>query len=593
MKKYAFLFLNSSWMTFTLLILSCCSSGDNNTNPKPEPIPGNGKILMFISKEQTYYSEYKVMLEALQAYGYSVDVRSSATGTAGVYSSTGNINEAGNQTPGATYAQFTAQFQNAFGKSWNDSWNATPATVPLNGRIQDVANMSGYDALVIPGGTGAIEYRRDDVYAAQGTVSAADVQAAAEKLNALALEALSAGKPVMALCHGASLPAFFKITETGESLLKGQYATGFPEAATAAELANLQVIYREDDRVTVSSPNTAFNDAGAGDFKIITTKDWYAQSVSYAARTLLNVLTSYPSKAQRETAVSVLILHGGELDPLNCASTNKNNDVPCNYGGGADLPADYTDLRDLLAANSPADPYTINVDDWNLFSGAPTYNQLKEYDVVIFFKHWSSGVTTALENALIDYADDGGGVIALHHGLYNEDAGSLNKNLLVNNLFGAGADDSGFGATRENYRLFSTNYGHFVSTYGISLAANPSLTAPAWSTSVPSGANISFSYYPNFEIYDELYNNMTFVGGQSFGRGVNQVTPIFSNAENAAPSGQAHTSGFVKLFNPGGDASIGRLAYFQAGERPESFAINHPYAQVIRNAVIWAAYGKQ
>ena len=31
------------------------------------------------------------------------------------------------------------------------------------------------------------------------------------------------------------------------------------------------------------------------------------------------------------------------------------------------------------------------------------------------------------KNALVTYADDGGGVIALHHGLYNESEDVLNK----------------------------------------------------------------------------------------------------------------------------------------------------------------------
>lgn len=596
MKTYTMYFPNLLWSLLIVITAGC--SGSDSKDPDPEPIPGGGTILMFISKEQTYYSEYKIMLEALQAAGYTVDVRSAASGTAAVYSVTGNIDGAGNQTPGATYAQFTTQFQNDFGKSWNASWNATPATVPVNGRIQDVVNMSSYDALVIPGGTGANDYRRDEVYAAQGAVSAADVQAAAEKLNALAIEALLAGKPVMALCHGASLPAFFKIPETGESLLKGQYATGFPEAATANTLISLGANYREPDRVTVSSPNTDFVDSGAGDYKVITTKDWYAQSVAYGARTLLNLLSSYPSKAQREANTSVLILHGGMVNAGNCGATNKANDVPCNYGNdNANLPVDYTQVRDLLIANSPNDNYVITVDDWNLLTeGAPTYNDLKAYDVVLFFKHWSSGVTTAFEDALVDYADDGGGVVGLHHALYNESEGSLNKNILVNQLFGAASTNVGFVLPAlEPYRLFVSNYGHFIATYGVSLAGNASLTTPAsWSGNMPpSGSNLSYSYYQNFPLYDELYHNLAFVAGQSFGRSVNQITPIFSNAETNASASQVHTAGFVKLFNPSGNSTIGRVVYFQAGERKESVNINSVYGQVVRNAVVWAAQGNK
>lgn len=584
------------------MFVSCSKSSDDNPDPDPDPGPNPmlGNILMFISKEQTYYSEYKITLEALQAAGYTVDVRSAGTGTADVYTFSGDIDDNNNQTSGATYNDFTTQFQASFGEAWNPAWNATPGSVPLDGRIQDVADMTSYDALVIPGGSGALAYRLDNTYEAQGDVNAEEVQAAAEKLNELAIEALSAGKPVMALCHGASIPAFFRVPGTSNSLLQGQYATGFPLPEpgiddTATALANLGVNYRAEDRVTISSPNTAFNDNAMGDYKIITTRDWYSQSVAHGVRTLLNVLDSYPSKAQLENTIDVLILHGGEVDPGDCGTGNKANDVPCNHGGGADLPADFTHLRDLLLANSPSDNFDINISELNLFDEIPTYNELSQYDAVVFFKHWASGVTTALQNALIDYADDGGGVVALHHAVYNAPEGELNKDLLVNQLFGivsgVGVDVSN--AALRNYNLFAVNYGHFVSTYGISLAGTSSLEAPgSWSGNAPdAAANLSFSSYQNFGIYDELYNNIIFTSGQTLGRAVNEITPLFSNNVNGFPNPVSHTSGFVKLYNPSGDGSIGRVAFFQPGERRESMTVNHRYGQVIRNAVVWAAQG--
>lgn len=583
----------------TVILFTACHSDDPapnpNPGPDPEPNPVTGNILMFISKDQTYYSEYKISLEALQAAGYTVDVRSAGEGTASVYTLSGDIDDVNNQTAGATYNDFTAQFQASFGAPWNAAWNATPATVPLDGNIQDVDGMAAYDALVIPGGTGANAYRMDDDYADQGDVTAEEVQAAAEKLNDLAIEALMAGKPVMALCHGASLPAFFKVPGTANSLLEGQEATGYPEPETAVTLSDLGVNFRAEDRVTVTSPNPAFNDNGMGDYKLATTRDWYTQSVTYAMRTLLNMMRTYPSQAQMENNISVLILHGGAVDPGNCGAGNKANDIPCNYGGGADLPADFTSISDLLTANSPADNYNISVDEMNLFNTTPTYDDLVQYDVVVFFKHWSSGVTTALQNALIDYADNGGGVIGLHHAVYNEPEGPLNKDILTEQLFSV-ESAPGVGLVLTNYSMVSTNYGHFISTYGINLAGdNPAMVTPdPWFSNFPSSAaNLSYSYYQNFGIYDEVYANMMFTGGQTFGRGVNQVTPLFSNnlPVATAPASQLHTSGFVKLFDPSGDGSMGRVVFLQPGERRENFTVNHRYGQVIRNAVVWAAYG--
>jgi putative intracellular protease/amidase len=566
-------------------------------------------ILMFVSHDSTYYSEYIVMRKALEASGFTVDVRSSASGQALLYMSPSNttIDATAATLPGGSYAQFTQQFQNMFGAAWDPALNSYATLTTVDGRIQDVPNMNTYRALVVVGGKGALQYRVDGTYSSQVNgvrqVSAADVQSASEKLNQLALDALSNGKPVMAQCHSASIPVFWRIPATsgtgaetiGFSLLKNQSATGFPEAATTTTLSTLGVTLRTNDRVTISSPHSSFNDSGNGDFKIITTRDWYPQTVAHAARTLVNILQTHVPVSAQPTSTSVLILHGGAVDPSNCGPANRANDVPCNHGTGANLPADYTDLQNLLNANSPNDDYSFQVTSLNLTGSLPfnntnsteVFNYLNQFDVVLFFKHWSTGVTAALQNAMVSYADGGGNILALHHGLYNDIDGALNKNIIVNQLFGAESAQSGWAASLTNYHLFSTNYGHFISTYGISLTNASESPAPWNSNSLSSAANASYSFYHNLDIYDELYNNMSFVAGQTFGRGVGQITPVFSNDLNVP--GQCHTSGFVKRFNPTADASEGKLAYFIGGERKESININHRYGQIIRNAVVWLA----
>lgn len=567
-------------------------------------------ILMFVSHLQTYYSEYIVMKKALEVSGYTVEVRSSANVPASLYMLPvqTTISATAATLPGGSHLQFTQQFLNLFGTSWDESLDSYPATIPVGGRIQDVADMGAYRALIVVGGLGALAYRVDGSYQTQGAVSAADVEAAALKLNSLALNALSTGKPVMAQCHSASLPVFWRIPGTtgagvetlGYSLLKGQPATGFPEPETLTTLQPFGVVYRatnnnDGDRITIASPHESFNDNGHGDYKILTTRDWYPQTVAHAARTLLNILETYPTKQQATTARTVLILHGGTLNSSNCSSANRTNDIPCNYGNGAaDLPADYTDLQSLLA-DSPNDDYILTVTQSNISAaGFPAsqqdiLNYLDDYDVVIFYKHWSTGVTNAMLNAIVTYTDNGGGLLALHHGLYNDLDGAQNKDILVNQLFGAESapwtslDDG----TRLTYRFFSTNYGHFISTNCINLTpGNLSLPAPApWAvTSLNAKANASFSYYQNFQLYDELYDNMVFKPGVVFGRGVNEITPLFSNDQN--PSAQAHVAGFVKTFNQTG-SDVGRVAYLQPGERKENYAQSSIYGQVIRNAIVW------
>lgn len=566
-------------------------------------------VLMFVAHEDTYYSEYVVMRKTLEAAGYTVEVRSASAQPASIYMIPNgtDIEATANTLAGSNYTQFTQKFADLTGATWQTAWNATPTFENVTGAIQDVNDMSNYAALVIVGGTGALAYRIDGTYSSQGTaareLSAATIQAAAEKLNALALEALAAGKPVMAQCHGSSLAPFWRIPNTsgpgaeilGYSLLKDQYATGFPDGQTPVDLASLNVNFRAEDRVCISSPHSSFVHNGNADYKIITTRDWYPQTVLYAAQTLMNIIETYPTQTQQEAVKQVLILHGGAVDVNNCHYTNRANDIPCNYGGGANLPADYTDIVNLLNANSANDNYDFVVTDLNL-TGTLPYNAnnqaeiltyLNQFQTVIFFKHWSTGITTALQNALVQYADEGGGVIALHHGLYNDIDGSLNKDILVSQLFGAQSAMNTWSANLTNYQLFSTNHGHFISSFGINYDAAAQAPAAWGGSSLLAGTNASYSYYSPFAIYDELYNNMSFEAGQTFGTEVNEITPIFSN--NQTPSSQVHTSGFVKLFNPALDATVGKVVYFEVGERKESININHRYGQAVRNAVVWAA----
>lgn len=567
-------------------------------------------VLLFVSHEQTYYSEYIVMRKTLEANGYTVDVRSASNMPASFYMIPNgtDIVATANTLNGSSYNDFISKFNDLTGSTWQQAWNTMPAFENVNGDIQSVSNMQLYDALIVVGGLGVLDYRVDGTYNSQGSgvrlLSSAIVQAAALKLNNLAIEAVLAGKPVLTQCHGASLAPFWRIPGTsgpgaealGFSLLKNQVATGFPEQQTATDYSSLQVIYRPDDRVSIASPHESLVHNDNANSKIITTRDWYPQTVLHAAQALLNILNTYPSKASREAEVKVLILHGGAIDINNCAATNRNNDIPCNYGNGANLPADFNDIVGLLNANSVNDNFQFTVTHLNLSGVLPfnnnnqpaILNYLQQFHTVVFFKHWSTGITNELQNALVQFADAGGGVVGLHHALYNDIDGSWNKNILVNQLFGAQSAMITWSANRTNFQLLPTNLGHFVSSYGVNYSA--AVSSPnAWvGNSLPSSSNATFSTYPVISVFDELYNNMQFVAGQTFGKGVNQITPIFSN--NQSPSSQVHTSGFVKLFNPSVDATTGRVAYFIVGESKQSFNIlSSSYAQVIRNSVVWAA----
>ncbi len=582
-----------------------------------------GTILMFVSAEDVYYSEYIVMKRALEVSGYQVDVRSARGDSVSVYLTPyANIEAVANDNSAIgsslyTYNQFLQQFQSLFDSSWNGLLNTIPAYVPVNGSIQNVVNMSAYKGLVVVGGTGAIAYRVDGNYSSQGfgarLIPADSVMAAALKLNALAVEALMQAKPVIAQCHASSLPVFWRVPGTsgpgvefiGLSLLKGSFAAGFPEPQTADTLLAYDVTYRVNDRVTVANPSSFLQDNGSGDGKLITTRDWYPQTIAHAARTFLNIIETYPDIADLYQPKSVLILHGGIVDVFNCNAGNRNNDIPCNYQylPGNNIPADYNDISSLLSANSPNDTFIFNVSQLNLTGSLPyngavkdsIKNYLKQFDAIVFYKHWSTGVSDQLQLALKEYADEGGGILALHHGLYNDSdwASTFNKNILVQQVFGAQSYWNGWSATAPTtYSLYHTDYGHFITTYGITPASSLQTPAAWLSNPNPAVSNLSFSYYQRFTVYDEIYNNMAFISGQTFGRNANEINVLLSNAAPGfSPASQCHTSGFIKRFNPSLDNSEGRVAYFQPGERKENLAALQPYHQLIRNAVFWVSGG--
>ncbi|HPN71331.1 MAG TPA: hypothetical protein PLZ32_17510, partial [Saprospiraceae bacterium] len=110
-------------------------------------------VLLFVSYAETYYTEYIVMYEALTASGYFVDVRSAGVGNASTYTIGGDVVAQANGLDGSSYAHFQTQFINMFSIPWNAALNAVPATIPVNGSIQNVPSMQNYKALVIAGGT--------------------------------------------------------------------------------------------------------------------------------------------------------------------------------------------------------------------------------------------------------------------------------------------------------------------------------------------------------------------------------------------------------------------------------------------------------
>ena len=581
---------------YTLLLLLVALFGLQPVHQRPAqasataaPAADPPRILIFVAYNETWWSEFKVSYEAFLAAGYAVDVVSSAPGFANSYGN--SIADDANVI--SSYDAFAAQFEASFGAPWFSGWN-TPQPIPLDGRIQDIPDLSGYVALVIPGGTGVPAYRYDGDYNGFGpaghAVTAAEAQAAALKLNALINEALQTGKPVGVECHGSSVAPFARVPGTagqgfdglGRSVLDGYYATGFLDSDTTFYYDQLGVSYLAE-KLVLDGPEAAdYNGLPSARDLILTTEDWYPQTSSYFARTLLNMLASYPTPAQRGAALDVLVFGGDE---------------PAHY---APAPARYTDLVALL--NASDDEFAINAMGTNNPADITLANLLA-YDVLLYFRH--DQVDQAVQNAVRSYVDQGGGLVGLHHAIYNQGQG---KGTIVN-LFGgelpstvALNDEMGLQYYGESNRLLNVNLGEFISSYGTHL--QDGITAsreytPALALSPlpnPNDDGESSEGYFHFTIPadDELYLGNRFLPGVVFGREVNQINRLFANDRFVAGSSNPNNShydawGWTRLYDNDGDGTIGRIAYLQPGETVANTLAHTVYRQVVKNAVVWAA----
>ncbi len=287
---------------------------DGTTEGSGSPPSGN-RVLMYVAYNNTWWPEYKVMLEGLRAAGYEVDVRSS-TVDAIARSYGDRVDEPTPGVPGADpipYEAFTAQFEASFGVPWQPQWNE-PGTIALDGRIQD-ANMADYAALVFPGGSGSQFSRYDGQYEDLPSPDdpahvspAADIASAAVAINELVVAALVQGSPVLAVCHAGPTPGFARIPGTegsgpdglGRSLLEGRQATGFPleieifgaAGDVAEQYQALGIEFLPEQAVVVDGPGVDLDGDGRPDGAglVVTGRSWYPEEVAEGLRVMLDVL---------------------------------------------------------------------------------------------------------------------------------------------------------------------------------------------------------------------------------------------------------------------------------------------------------------
>ena len=288
--------------------------GDSGSDGPVEPPVGDARVLMFVGFNQTWWPEYKVMREGLEAAGYEVDVRSS-TADAVAHSYGDRVDEV---TPGLdgvdpiAYGAFEDLFAANFGVSWDPAWNE-PGTIPLDGRIQD-AVIDDYVAVVFPGGSGSQFTRYDGDYVAlpnetgfpEHVSPREDIASAAAAINDLVIGALVRDLPVLAVCHAGPTPGFARVPGTegqgpdglGRSLLDGRSATGFPldievfgaVGDVADQYAALGIEFRPQQVVVVDGPGIDLDGDGDldGEGLVVTARSWYPEEVALGLRAMLD-----------------------------------------------------------------------------------------------------------------------------------------------------------------------------------------------------------------------------------------------------------------------------------------------------------------
>ncbi|HAS38930.1 MAG TPA: hypothetical protein DCS93_00555 [Microscillaceae bacterium] len=569
------------------------------SDPEPPQNPPLGNVLIFAA-DSNYYSETRPIISALNALGYTTEVRTASGNPAFSYLIPSNSTLDNQVAPGSNIGAFQAYYQNLTGQAWDNALNINPGSTPSAGSILDVPNPDNYVAFIILGGSGITNYALDGSYVdfPFAGLNATQVQTVAEHISTLAGAFVNQGKPFTGVCHGSQTGVHCRVPDgspdpiNSPSLWEGGSAAGFPlyPDYIQGRYDALGVTYVADLIVGVAMPTSQFTPAVPGGY-LLTQRDWYITSSLKTVETLHNLLQSTPINLTN--TVNVVLLHGGPVTLGNCGAGNYENDVPCNH---PHMPADHTNVEALLNANSPQDDFTFNVISLNLNNPASlpfdpnNEQQVLDYlvanaDGLYMFKHWTRYLPDATQNAIARFVQEHGrGVFSNHHGLYNQfdNVVATDKTILVN-LFGAQSSVAGFGLSLGNQTIHNVTP-HFINTYGLHLLDSSSLFFNG--TGASSAINL-VGRTAAFTIDDEVYNNMSFEAGVSFGNHTNGILPIM--ATNALVGNQGLTTGFTR--EVGGTTENGKLAYIQVGERQEHYdlASGSPIPQMFRNALYWVS----
>jgi hypothetical protein len=284
---------------------------------------------------------------------------------------------------------------------------------------------------------------------------------------------------------------------------------------------------------------------------IITGRD--PVSTDYFASTLITMLTTFPSKVQREQKRSVVVFGGDE---------------PWRYGMPYEKVARHTDIATKLtstelpfSAIATADEFALSTYLTTTLPTSPSFT-----NAIIYFRMNSVPSQTDLDAKLVTYVQAGGALLVLHHGLYNESG----KKTGLMNLTG-GEIPSSITATEMLYpgpnRLLNTNLGHFATTYKLQPETVVTYTDTTSPSSIGRINNVSNSYLSFSITPDELITSLSLSPSA-------QATPLFAN--DYAINGDANrTVAWVRSYGNG------KVAFYEPGERNDTALANESWQAII------------
>lgn len=484
------------------------------------------RLLIFIPYENYNHTQLSTLTQQLSSAGYTIDTVSSTPGVA----------HADNQQHTATVPTTTSPTHGAI----------TPGHTTIATITSDTFANS-YDGLILIGGIGAPTYFYDGLYTQTTLLGRETIASAATAINNLVQTVLEEKLLLAGIGNGTGLIAYCREPGTtgtgannlGTSILAGQLVTAdTTDTILTDNLTNLNITiltttpHGNAEPIVITGP-------GHTPHHILTVRDDSNTTLTYAARTFLNMLQTYPNPATSNTFRRVLVFGG---------DTPQRYNIPPHLLATEDAIANMlTNVHELpIEAIATSDEHLVNT------ALALPRNTEDTFDALIYLRKYATGNQTTLNETIRSYVQQGGMLIVLHQGLYN-DAGLKGNLTTLSGLIGLiGGEIPDTTSNEETiypgpHYFLNTNLGHYISTHNVATATLKTYTNTSHTT-IGNANTVTNSYFTHTINPDELLTSIQ-VNPSA------QTTPLFANnyLGKTIPIGWTRTvgNGTVFVYEPG------------------------------------------